>query len=62
MSPDELSEGMEDMMQSSPISISFSDILMVALLLASCYVFGKIWKGCTYLIIVMALLYFFWMR
>ena len=44
------------------IHIRFSDILMVILVVFSCYVFGKIWKGCSYLIILVAVLFFFLMR
>jgi hypothetical protein len=47
MSPEELSEGMEGMMEYSPVHIRFSDIIMVVFILVCCYVFGKIWKGCT---------------
>ena len=58
-------EGMmqpEDYMDYQPTHIRFSDILMVILVVFSCYVFGKIWKGCSYLIILVAVLFYFFMR
>lgn len=50
---------MEEMVDYHPFHIRFSDILMVILLVAACYVFGKIWKGCIYLIIAVAVLFYF---
>jgi len=50
---------MEEMVDYRPFHIRFSDILMVILLVAACYVFGKIWKGCIYLIIAVAVLFYF---
>lgn len=44
------------------IHIRFSDILMVILVVFSCYVFRKIWKGCSYLIILVAVLFYFLIR
>ncbi len=41
------------------IHIRFSDVMMVILVVFSCYVFGKIWKGCSYLIILIAVLFYF---
>lgn len=52
----------EDYMDYQSIQIRFSDILMVILVVFSCYVFGKIWKGCSYLIILVAVLFYFFMR
>ena len=43
----------------SPISFSISDIVMVVLVLVLAYIFGKVWKGCSYLFIAaIAILYF----
>jgi len=51
---------MQDMVDYQPVHISFSTILMVVLLIASCYFFSKIWKGCVFLILFFAaLMYFF---
>ena len=52
-------DGMEDFADYQSLHISFSDILMVVLLIAACYVFGKIWKGCTYMILIVAAVLFF---
>lgn len=45
-----------------PFQFDASDLLLVALLLVACYVFGRIWKGCTYLIIVSCVLVYFAFR
>ena len=43
----------------SPMSFSFGDIVMVVLVLVLAYIFGKVWKGCSYLFIAaIAILYF----
>ena len=52
-------DDMEEFMDYRPIHIGFDDIIMVALLLVACYVFGKIWKGCSYLILVLAAVFYF---
>ncbi|MBP5340501.1 MAG: hypothetical protein J6Z14_14570 [Prevotella sp.] len=50
---------MEGMNYYHPLHIDFSDILLIVLLIACCYVFGKIWKGCIYLLIAFAVLIYF---
>ena len=45
-----------------PIHIGFSDIFMVVCLLIACYVFGKIWKGCSYLLLILAALLYYLTR
>jgi len=52
-------EMMEGMADYHPFHIRFTDILLIVLLLVACYVFGKIWKGCTYLLIAFAVLLYF---
>jgi len=49
---------MEEFIDYSPMHISFSDIIIVVGLLALCYIFGKIWKGCSYLIIILAIIFY----
>lgn len=44
------------------IHVTFSDVLTVVFVIACCYVFGRIWKGCTYLIIILAALYYYYVR
>lgn len=39
--------------------ITFKQIIMILLLIACCYVFGKIWKGCTYLILILAAIFYY---
>ena len=54
--PFDLDEAMADY---HPIHISVSDIVMVVIVLVACYVFGKIWKGCSYLLLAfVALMYY----
>lgn len=55
---DEL-DGMDGMMGYRPIRFDTEDIIIVVALLLACYVFGKIWKGCSYLIIVIAAAFYF---
>ena len=50
---------MDGYMDYQPIHFRFSDVLMVIFLLVACYVFGKIWKGCTYLILIVAVVFYF---
>ncbi len=52
-------ESLEDYMNYQPIHFSFYDVLMVMLLLLACYIFGKIWKGCSYLLLIVAAIFFY---
>ena len=52
----------EEMLDYQPFHIRFSDIMMVVFLIVCCYVFGKIWKGCTYLILAFAAFMYVYMR
>jgi hypothetical protein len=52
----------EEMLDYQPFHIRFSDILMVIFLIVCCYVFGKIWKGCVYMILAFAAFMFFFIR
>ena len=53
---------MDGMMDYQPIHFGLDDILMVVMLLVCCYVFGKIWKGCSYLILLLAAAYLYFLR
>jgi hypothetical protein len=53
---------MDGDMDYQPFSLSFFDILLILLLIACCYIFGKIWRGCTYLIILLAVIFYFLSR
>lgn len=46
----------------SAFNLRLSDILLIALLIVACYVFGKIWKGCIYLLLAFAALMYFLSR
>ena len=39
--------------------LGLDDILMIVVLLVACYVFGKIWKGCSYLLLIVAALFYY---
>ena len=52
----------EEMLDYQPFHIRFSDILMVILLIVCCSVFGKIWKGCVYMILAFAAFMYFFVR
>ena len=54
--------GFDDMVDYRPIHIRMSDILLVIFLIVCCYVFGKIWKGCIYLILAFAAFMYFFVR
>jgi hypothetical protein len=58
-SMDSLIDPMEDMIDYQPFRITFSDIFWVVVLVVACYVFGKIWRGCTYLLLVFAALMYY---
>lgn len=55
---------MDDMMEieNMPIHIDFSDVLILVGIVLACYVFGKIWKGCTYLLIIVAAVLYYLTR
>ena len=57
MDPDDFP--MDEMMNYRPFHIRFSDIVTWVLIILACYVFGKIWKGCTYMIILLVIFYYF---
>jgi hypothetical protein len=52
----------EDFMDYQPLNFRISDILLVIGTLVACYVFGRIWKGCTYLILLVAVIFYFLAR
>ena len=56
---DELQEMIEEGYGTMPIHIRFSDVLTVVFILIAGYVFGRIWKGCSYLIIILAAVFYF---
>ena len=49
---------LEEMVDYHAIHITLSDIIIVLLVVVSSYVFGKIWRGCTYLIIVLGVIFY----
>lgn len=55
-------QSIQDYMDYQPIHIRFSDVMMILLILVLCYVFGKIWKGCSYLILIITILFYFYMH
>lgn len=61
LDPDDMNN-MEDLIDQNGFRLTFSDILTIILVLVACYIFGKIWKGCTYLILVLAAIFYFMLR
>ncbi len=59
--PDDMMS-LEDYMDYQPFHIRFSDVMTILFILILCYVFGKIWKGCSYLILLLAVLFYFFIR
>ena len=39
--------------------LGFDDIFLIVVLLIACYVFGKIWRGCSYLILIAAAVFYY---
>jgi len=51
----DLTEGMDY----TPVHIRTSDVLFVIILVVSCLVFRRIWKGCSYLIIIVGIIFYY---
>jgi len=51
--------GVDGYLDYQPIRFGIDDVLTVVLLLVACYVFGKIWKGCSYLLLIFAALAYY---
>jgi len=43
----------------SGFHITFTQIVEVIILIIACYFFGKIWRGCTYLILAAAAVFYY---
>ena len=46
-------------MDYAPIHIRTSDVLFVIAVIVCCFVFRKIWKGCSYLIIIIGIIFYY---
>ena len=55
-------DDLDGYMDFQPIRFGIDDVVLVVLLLVACYVFGKIWKGCSYLILILAALFYYLTR
>ena len=55
-------EDMGGMMDYHPVRFGIGDVITVVLLIVACYVFGKIWKGCSYLILIVAAVFYYLLR
>ena len=53
---------MDDMMGYSPFHIKFHDIIILVLIFLAIYVYRRIWKGCSYMIVALVLFYLFFLR
>ena len=55
-------ESLSEVMEYQGMHFSLSDVVMVVFLLVACYVFGKIWKGCSYLLLALAAVFYYLLR
>jgi hypothetical protein len=53
------SEELDGMLDYYPIRFTTRDLMTVLFLIITCYVFGKIWKGCSYLILILAAIFYY---
>lgn len=59
---DSSEESIDDLLEYQQIDINISDVIAILLVILACYVFGKIWRGCSYLIIVIAAIFYYLAR
>ncbi|MCK8621716.1 hypothetical protein [Prevotella sp. E13-27] len=59
---DSSEESIDDLLEYQQIDINISDVITILLVILACYVFGKIWRGCSYLIIVIAAIFYYLAR
>ena len=59
---DSSEESIDDLLEYQQIDINISDVITILLVILACYVFGKIWRGCSYLIIVLAAIFYYLAR
>ena len=59
---DSSEESIDDLLEYQQIDINITDVITILLVILACYVFGKIWRGCSYLIIVIAAIFYYLAR
>lgn len=59
---DSSEESIDDLLEYQQININITDVITILLVILACYVFGKIWRGCSYLIIVLAAIFYYLAR
>ena len=59
---DSSEESIDDLLEYQQIDINITDFITILLVILACYVFGKIWRGCSYLIIVIAAIFYYLAR
>ena len=59
---DSSEESIDDLLEYHQINITLTDVVNILLVILACYVFGKIWRGCSYLIIVLAAIFYYLAR
>ena len=62
VSEDEDLDNIQDCIEYYQINITLTDVVNILLVILACYVFGKIWRGCSYLIIVLAAIFYYLAR
>ena len=59
---DSSEDSIDEYLEYQQININISDVITILLVILACYVFGKIWRGCSYLIIVIAAIFYYLAR
>ena len=59
---DSSEDSIDEYLEYQQIDINISDVITILLVILACYVFGKIWRGCSYLIIVIAAIFYYLAR
>jgi hypothetical protein len=54
-----IEDELEDMAEYTQPNLRLSDILMILMVLGSIFIFRKIWKGCSYLILLLAAIFYY---
>ena len=54
-----IEDELEEMSEYTQPNLRLSDILMILMALGSIFIFRKIWKGCSYLILLLAAIFYY---
>jgi Ca2+-dependent lipid-binding protein len=59
---DSSEDSIDEYLEYQQININITDVITILLVILACFVFGKIWRGCSYLIIVIAAIFYYLAR